>query len=366
MRSIESWRIRHRDENGAVFLLSLAAILIIMMLAWVIIDAGSGARDKIELQASADTAAFSQASVKARAANMIAYANVAKRSIIAIQSMYMGMYYGYVLWVAWRWSKCKWYRPDICIDAAINTAMLAVETIGDFHDLTGSYILGLFGSGGASKSYHARDIKALDNYQRYMMWLGPWWAYSEGVVRGMRNGATTTASFPVPPGTMIGPIPNIMNMLKTAMAGAGLGGLFAGSNVIDRMPYKRGSYWGDLFWDHMLGDGAYMVEHLANSLHHKNRSSMGAKTSRAYGYGMLAFPLGFTWVTSELNDEGKPMVFQKFNKTADWNTATSSLVFAYGNRPEKFFGRSSKIHVHVEGIQQSARRARCLWVPHDG
>lgn len=343
LRTIDAWARRtHRDERGAVFLLSLAAILIIMMLAWVIIDAGSSARDKIELQASADAAAFSQSSVKARAANMIAYANVAKRSIIGIQSMYMGMYYGYVEWVAWRWSKCKWYRPDICLDAAINSLMLGVETFGDFHKLTGSYVFGLFGSGGAGKNYHARDIQALDNYQQYMMWLGPWWGFSESMVRGMRNGATTTASFPPPPGVMIGPIPNILNMLKTTMSSMGLSGLFTTAGAIDQFPYERGDYWGDLFTDHMLSDPAYMVEHMANSLHHKKRSSMGAATSRAYGLGMLNFPLGFWWTTSKMGDAGKPWIFRKFPTHGAWTTATSNLVYAYGNRPDKFTAERQK------------------------
>lgn len=319
-----------------MLLLSLAALLIIMMLAWVIIDAGSAARDKVELQASADAAAYSQAAVKSRIANMVAYTNVAKRSIIGIQSMYMGMYYGYAMWIAWRWSKCKWYRPDICLDAAINTAMMLVETLGDFRRLTGSVLFGLFGSGGAGKNYHARDIKALDNYQQYMMWLGPWWGFSEGMVRGMRNGATTTASFPPPPGVMIGPIPNIMNMLKSFMSGLGLGGLFTTAGAIDEFPYKRGSYWGDLLVDHMLSDGAYMVEHFANSYHHKNRSSMGAASSRAYGYGMLSFPLGFWWTTEKMGDAGRPWIFRKFPTHAAWTTSTSNLVYAYGNRPDKF------------------------------
>jgi len=335
MKSIQSWTRRfHREESGAVFLLSLAAILIIMMLAWVIIDAGKSARDKVELQASADAAAFSQSSVKARAANMIAYTNVAKRSIIGIQSMYLGMYYGYVAWVAWRWSKCKWYRPDICIDAAINTAMLAVETVMDYRKLTG--IFGIFGSG-AAKTYHAKDIKALDNYQQYMMWLAPWWSFSEGIVRGMRNGATTTASFPPPPGVMIGPFATMLSKLRLFMADTlHLGGLFTTAGMVDVFPYERGTYWGDLLWDNMLGDGAYMVEHLANSLHHKKRSSMGAATWRAYGLGMLAFPLGFWQTTAKMGDEGRPWVFRKFPTQAAWTTSTSNLVYAYGNRPEKF------------------------------
>lgn len=339
------------NQSGAVLLLSLAAMLIIMMLSWVIIDAGQGARDKVEMQAQADTAAYSQASVKARSMNMIAYANVAKRSIIGIQSMYMGMYYGYAMWIAWRWSKCKWYRPDICIDAAINSAMMLVETFGDFRQLTGSIFLGLFGSGGAAKNYHRRDLQAIDNYQQYMMWLSPWWGYTEATVRGMRNGATTVASFPPPPGQLRGPIPDIMAQLRGTAVANGLGGLFTTAGVVDRLPWKRAPY-GNPAWpfssnwnlasDGMIGDAAYMVEHLANSLHHKRRSSMGAATWRAYGYGMAAFPFGYWWTTSKMGDVGKVYVVPKYKNQASYLTDTSNLTLAYGNRPERFTGERQK------------------------
>lgn len=339
-----------RDESGAIFLLSMAAILIIMMLSWVIIDAGKGARDKVEMQAQVDTAAYSQASVKARSMNMIAYSNVAKRSIIGIQSMYMGMYYGYTMWVAWRWSKCKWYRPDICIDAAINSAMLLVETFSDFRRLTGSIFFGLFGSGGSAKSYHRKDITALDNYQQYLMWMTPWWGFTEAMTRGMRNGATTVASFPPPPGVLKGPIPNIMNQLKGYLSGMGMGGLFTTAGRTDRLPWKRAPYGNPVWpfgewslgWDGMMTEGAYGMEHLANSLHHKDRSSMGAATWRAYGYGMASFPLGYWWTTSKMGDEGKVYVMPKYSTEAAYLSDTSNLLISYGNRPGRFAEKRKK------------------------
>ena len=56
----------HRDEGGAILLFSLAAIITIMMMAWTVFDAGTGARQKLELQAAADTAAYSNVAAKAR------------------------------------------------------------------------------------------------------------------------------------------------------------------------------------------------------------------------------------------------------------------------------------------------------------
>lgn len=78
----------HTDECGAVALLMLAATIIIMMLSWIIFDAAVTTQDKVNAQASADSAAFSQAAIKARSMNMMAYSNIAKRSIWAVQSLY--------------------------------------------------------------------------------------------------------------------------------------------------------------------------------------------------------------------------------------------------------------------------------------
>lgn len=78
----------HRSESGAVALLMLAATIIIMMLSWIIFDAAVTTQDKINAQASADSAAFSQAAIKSRSMNMMAYTNIAKRSIWAVQSLY--------------------------------------------------------------------------------------------------------------------------------------------------------------------------------------------------------------------------------------------------------------------------------------
>lgn len=78
----------HENEGGAVALLMLAAAIVVMLLSWVIYDAGLSTRTKVRVQGAADTAAFSQAAIKARTMNMLAYTNIAKRSIWAAHSMY--------------------------------------------------------------------------------------------------------------------------------------------------------------------------------------------------------------------------------------------------------------------------------------
>src|SRR5690606_34515840 len=44
------------------------------------------------------------------------------------------------------------------------------------------------------------EIQAIDTYQAYMAQIAPWWGWSEGLTRGMRNGASITTSWPVPEG----------------------------------------------------------------------------------------------------------------------------------------------------------------------
>ncbi|QED27060.1 hypothetical protein FRD01_07355 [Microvenator marinus] len=366
----------HEDRSGAVLLLSLAAILIIMMLSWVIIDAGKSARDKIELQAAADAAAFSQASVKSRIMNMVAYTNVAKRSIIGIQAMYLGMWTGFMGWLLWRWSKCRWYRPDICIDALANTFLWFREFMGDYRQLTGANPLAAmcggkkscrrllnrtfgFSGSGSDRSYHRRDLVALDNYQLYMTRLGVWWGYSESIVRGMRNGATTVSSFPVPFGQIIGPIPNLLQALKNALP-SGLSGSFVGTGLFDEFPIERMSY-RDLRRNHMHGvpgrtDPAYAVEHLANSLQHKRRSTMGAKSNLAYVLGLAAFDLGYGMTTDQMGRVGQPWTFKEYENHGQWTTRSSNLVLSYGNRPERFgddrnkYGFMSRDYEHQLGV----------------
>lgn len=83
----------HRTESGAVALLCLAGTLIVFMTALVMFDSGWASQEKLRTQTSADSAAYSNAAVKARSLNSIAYMNVVKRSLIGMFEMYVGMMY---------------------------------------------------------------------------------------------------------------------------------------------------------------------------------------------------------------------------------------------------------------------------------
>lgn len=87
------------DDAGAILLAALAGCLILFMLSLVLYDAGNTAREKVKLQTATDSAAYSQAAIKARALNTNAYTNVAKRSILGLQLTYhtaYSLYYSHV------------------------------------------------------------------------------------------------------------------------------------------------------------------------------------------------------------------------------------------------------------------------------
>lgn len=47
-------------------------------------------------------------------------------------------------------------------------------------------------------NYYGRDLLGMDNYQRYMAALAPYWAWTEGTMRGLANAAPVTVSYPMP------------------------------------------------------------------------------------------------------------------------------------------------------------------------
>ncbi len=76
------------DEGGAILLACLAGCLIVLMVSLTMYDAGNITREKVKLQTATDSAAYSQAAVKARTMNANAYVNVTKRSIAGIYLTY--------------------------------------------------------------------------------------------------------------------------------------------------------------------------------------------------------------------------------------------------------------------------------------
>ena len=210
----------HREESGAIALAALAALIILLMVGLTIWDAGKSARDKIDVQNAADTAAYSQASVRARTMNMLAFTNTAKRSISGMHSMYVGMFSAYVLWWERRCFEAQSsFSSEAQLDCTRDRPLVLRETFGDWQNFTGipanSFLgygpqggnpvegankiaLSMMFSAGLRNDSYRNEMIALDDYQRYMVEITPWWAWTESLVRGTRNGATVATSYPVP------------------------------------------------------------------------------------------------------------------------------------------------------------------------
>lgn len=225
---LSKWSRLHRDEGGAVALLMMASIMITFMLGLVIFDAGFVAEDKLEVQAAADTASWSQSAVEARAMNMMAFANVGKRITVGIISYYEA------LWVALAAIAAVtliamlacWAAYVALLIASLGTAAGALEPLRQgCTTLTAMlaeqiYMMAQEGKDlnklaedlmSEPSGYFQKDAEAFTKYQDYMHQVAPWWSWGEGFVRGFRNGAIAT-SWPVP-----------------SKGSSGGGGLFGGS-----------------------------------------------------------------------------------------------------------------------------------------
>ncbi len=187
----------HRDEGGAVAMLSMAAIMILFMIGLVIYDAGEATRDKIDAQMAADTGAFSEAAVRARSMNTIAFANIGKRTVVGIHNMYSGQWPAYMAWLSGQCKKCCCGKPfwcgcwTACLNCSGNWASLVPIFSGiKFFKYALSLITG--------KSKLHTNLKDLDAYQKSLKDYSAFWAVGEGVTRSLRNGADTVGTYPHP------------------------------------------------------------------------------------------------------------------------------------------------------------------------
>jgi hypothetical protein len=215
----------HDDDRGAVAMAAVAACMILFMLSLVLWDAGHAVRDKVDLQNAADSAAYSKAAVNARSMNMLAFTNISKRTVVGIHNTYWGMFIAYAGWTASECATCCQPCPFpsppcvcrawtcACRNCVSNGTMLIREALGDWSDFSGFALLPL-PIGGKSESVFGTELQALDDYQNYIMEITPWWGWAEQLLRGMRNGATVTASWPPPPDRITGAANRIQSVLN--------------------------------------------------------------------------------------------------------------------------------------------------------
>ncbi|RDV38046.1 hypothetical protein DV096_09530 [Bradymonadaceae bacterium TMQ3] len=282
----------HEHQRGAIAILAMAGALILLLASWIVYDAGASAQKKMDAQIAADTAALSQATVKARSMNLLAYANVTKRSVWGIHSLYPSYMYAVAQWIhgnytiagvslsgissmnavcedcyedsdnedcnlcnfmnnnrqTWKAAACKYSESDTACDAD------DPDTWGDFYRFTGHdhniyphelmktdagadypklaeddlafkmiigdtlgspqrYTFRVGEDPSWSTRFFGKDLMAMDNYQRYIFAITPWWGWTEQAMRAMRNGATLSGSFPAPPGVIPESSRSITNLI---------------------------------------------------------------------------------------------------------------------------------------------------------
>ncbi|MGM0556679.1 MAG: TadE/TadG family type IV pilus assembly protein [Myxococcota bacterium] len=332
----------HRDDGGAVALVMLAAFLALFMMGMVIYDANISVADKMDVQVAADTAAWSQTSIEARSMNMVAFTNVGKRITVGITSMYVAAkyanYFAIALWgglAAACWAAnavcpgpCGSLTP-LCTRltkiflAAVDILMEEMDDINEFDD-------------NLSENYFGEDLKALHNYQMYMIDITPWWAWAEGVLRGAQNGATATAVFPTPD-TLAGG------------AFAGLTDLAEQSGVEDELPVgpsegdgssemcDAATQWGPdrgvhfsifnvLSWPTVSGTWETIaMGTIVGALAAMHPLGCNAMMSRFEGY----------YDGSNFGSFAEAVDVKRYDSESEWNMRKSNLVLAYQGDPDR-------------------------------
>jgi len=184
---------------------AMAACMILFMLSLVLWDVGHATRDKVDLQNAADSAAYSKAAVNARSMNMLAFTNIAKRTVVGLHNTYWGMFIAYAGWTAGECAECcscglpvPCCRLCPCPNCASNVATLIREALGDWSEFAGFALFPIPTPAGKSGDVFGSELDALDKYQHYIKDITPWWGWAEQLLRGIRNGATVTVSWPPP------------------------------------------------------------------------------------------------------------------------------------------------------------------------
>ncbi len=180
-------RALDRSQGGAIILLVLAGLLILLLTSMMLFDAGTSAQHTTQVQNAADSAAYSQAAVKARSMNVIAYANTSKRVMFAYHAATAGGFVSAATTNALHCSRCSFPAGlHWCVICGIGAAQIAVE------------VAALLAVGRRALDRLKDEIELLDELQKHLMHFTPWWGMTENMMRGVQNGATATAAWPGP------------------------------------------------------------------------------------------------------------------------------------------------------------------------
>lgn len=317
----------HKEQSGAIAMMTMAAMLILMMMAWVVYDAGFAARDALNVQAAADTAAFSQSSVEARSMNMIAFANVGKRVTFGITSYYLAVWAAYIELIAL--AAVLTIACWVANVFALGSLSSICTKLTEFTIETGIVMaleapdLAIF-EGDLVRNYYKEDMEAFSNYQTYMSALTPWWSWAESTMRGMRNGAAATASWPPPKKWGV-----------------------SQTNKIDALPIRKMTNAVEAYAE--LCVRVYsefdIIVHLADySLKNFSPEPIGAGTAidgeaftwpRPVMFGITGplaivnMPIGCAAMGLQFGSKVVPWEMRNYSSSAAWMQVSSNLVFAY-------------------------------------
>lgn len=318
----------HRDQGGAVALVMLAAFLALFMMGMVVYDANMSVADSLDVQAAADSASWSQSTIESRTMNMVAFTNVGKRVTVGFTSMYQAAIWANyaVMGELLAAMLACWAANAICPGCCgcltalcrylTNLFKASVDIYKEEKDDIDAFNDELL------DDYFGADVQALDNYQNYMIDITPWWAWAEGTLRGVQNGATVTATFPTPDTLSGGMFSGFVDM-----AGQ--------SDVEDELPVERGDYD-----DGMCDDGAKSgwPDYGVHNLEFAGRSL--ATTSGQYEPVVMALIIGHAAAlygvackSGNLSDAygsaGAPIEVKSYGSESQWNMFTSNLTLAY-------------------------------------
>lgn len=241
------------EQSGAIMLLLLAAFLILFMCTLVVYDAGRSSQDKMDVQFSADSAAYSHSVVKARGMNLIAYANTIKRMLFSYLAAYANAWISIIIVWAYHFGECfDWTpRPSSCRTWAAAIPMIFMEGLELFltnMPATAGGIADAFSLFQTNETPSKQELMSLERYQQYIYSVTPWWSYVEGTLRGMRNGAYIAGSWPPPTsnyGQLRG-VPGVGATLNSADNFFGTNFANAGPSAnIDALPAARRDRAGD-------------------------------------------------------------------------------------------------------------------------
>lgn len=114
-----------KSEEGQTLVLAAMFGLILMLCVLGTVNLGRAVYDKVQLQAAADSAAYSEAAIEARVLNLTAYTN---RAMVVHYASAMAMT-SYLTWIHFLWTAIKPVLTVLKIIPIINTVATAVDQI---------------------------------------------------------------------------------------------------------------------------------------------------------------------------------------------------------------------------------------------